>query len=87
MTTIDLISFSERFPNMSPPKNSSEKAKKGFLAFHKYCLSCHTINGEGGEKSIELNYPVSVTEYIKASWLIDGLITLLVSDSIQLCLG
>ncbi|MGH7799846.1 MAG: c-type cytochrome [Thermodesulfobacteriota bacterium] len=46
------------------------KVKKGFLGFRQYCLACHTINGEGGGKSVELNYPVSVTEYIKESWLI-----------------
>lgn len=70
VTTIDLISFTDRFPNMFPPKNSPMKVKKGFLGFRQYCLACHTINGEGGGKSVELNYPVSVTEYIKESWLI-----------------
>jgi cytochrome c2 len=70
VTTIDLISFSERFPNMSPPDSSNKNVKNGFLGFKQYCMACHTINGDGGEKSIELNYPVSVTEYMKESWLI-----------------
>lgn len=70
ITTIDLINFSDRFPNMSPPKDSSPVVKNGFLAFRKHCMTCHTINGEGGRKSVELNYPVSVTEYFKESWLI-----------------
>jgi cytochrome c2 len=69
VTTIDLISFSDRFPNMSPPKNSSAAVKSGFLAFRKHCMTCHTINGEGSGKSVELNYPVSVTEYFKEPWL------------------
>jgi len=69
VTTIDLINFSDRFPAMSPPKNSSAAVKSGFLAFRKHCMTCHTINGEGGGKSVELNYPVSVTEYIKEPWL------------------
>lgn len=69
VTTIDLINFSDRFPNMAPPKESSEDIKSGFLAFRKYCMPCHTINGEGGGKSLELNYPVSVTEYFKEPWL------------------
>jgi mono/diheme cytochrome c family protein len=69
VTTIDLISFSDRFPNMSPPKGGSEAVKSGFLAFRTHCMTCHTINGEGGEKSVELNYPVSVTEYFKEPWL------------------
>lgn len=67
---IDLISFTDRFPNMAPPKNSSATVKNGFLSFRTYCMSCHTINGEGGGKSVELNYPASVTEYIKEPWLV-----------------
>ena len=70
VVSVDLISFSERFPNMASPNNSSEDVKRGFLAFRKYCMTCHTINGEGGGKSVELNYPVSVTEYMKEPWLI-----------------
>lgn len=70
VTTIDLINFRDRFPNMAPPKNSPMNVKNGFLAFRQYCMACHTINGEGGEKSVELNYPVNVTEYFKESWLI-----------------
>jgi cytochrome c2 len=65
----DLISFNNRFPKMSPPEKSSMEVIKGFLAFRKYCSTCHTINGEGSEKSIELNYPVNVTEYFKTQWL------------------
>lgn len=70
VTAIDLIDFSDRFPNMAPPQKSSEEVKNGFLSFRTYCMSCHTINGEGGGKSVELNYPVSVTEYMKESWLV-----------------
>ena len=70
VTTIDLINFSDRFPNMAPPGNSSEGVKGGFLAFRRYCMTCHTVNGEGGGKSVELNYPISVTEYIKEPWLV-----------------
>jgi cytochrome c2 len=70
VTTIDLINFRDRFPNMAPPENSPMNVKNGFIAFRQYCMACHTINGEGGKKSVELNYPVSVTEYIKEPWLI-----------------
>lgn len=70
VTTIDLISFSDRFPKMAPPKDSSDGVKNGFIAFRKYCMTCHTINGEGGGKSVELNYPVNVTEYMEESRLI-----------------
>lgn len=67
--TIDLIDFSERFPHMAPPKNSSHDVKSGFNSFRMHCMSCHTINGEGAKKAKELNYPVNVTEYIKEPWL------------------
>lgn len=69
VTAIDLIDFSDRFPRMAPPKNSSQAVKSGFNLFRTYCTSCHTINGEGGKKAKELNYPVNVTEYFKEPWL------------------
>ncbi|MDA2919505.1 cytochrome c [Desulfobacterota bacterium AH_259_B03_O07] len=69
VTTIDLINFSDRFPNMVPPKSSSKGVINGFIAFRTYCMACHAINGEGGKKGIELNYPVNITEYFEGSWL------------------
>ena len=69
ITTIDVINFSERFPRMAPPANSSDAAKSGFYSFRTHCMSCHSINGEGGHKARELNYPVSVIEYIDEPWL------------------
>jgi mono/diheme cytochrome c family protein len=32
-------------------------------------MACHTINGEGGGKAPELNYPMSVTEYLAEEWI------------------
>jgi cytochrome c2 len=69
ITTIDLINFSDRFPHMAPPQNSPNSVRSGFNSFRTYCMSCHTVNGEGGKKARELNYPVSVTEYFKEPWL------------------
>lgn len=66
---IDLVNFADRFPRLSPPKDASEKAKKGFMAFRENCMACHTVNGEGGNKAPELNYPMSVTEYLSDSWV------------------
>jgi len=65
---IDLVNFADRFPKMSPPENASERAKKGFIAFRENCMACHTVNGEGGNKAPELNYPMSVTEYLSDAW-------------------
>lgn len=57
------------FPDMIPPAGSSAEAQRGFMRFRQHCMACHTINGEGGGKAPELNYPVSVTEYIKPEYL------------------
>jgi mono/diheme cytochrome c family protein len=66
---VDLVTFADRFPRLSPPKDASNKAKRGFLAFRENCMSYHTINGEGGNKAPELNYPTSVTEYLSDAWM------------------
>lgn len=66
---IDLVRFADRFPNMAPPPGAGAKAMRGFVAFRNNCANCHSVNGDGGLKGIELNFPVSVTEYFKRKWL------------------
>ncbi len=66
---IDLVSFQSRFGGMAPAAGASAAVKSGFLDFRKGCTNCHRINGVGGEKSIELNYPLSVTEYFRPGFL------------------
>ena len=67
--SIELTAFTTRFPNLSPPAKASAEVQLGFLHFRKYCMACHMINGEGGGKAPELNYPTSVVEYIKPEYL------------------
>jgi cytochrome c2 len=55
------------------PKDD-EKAMKGFALFQKQCITCHAINGMGGEMGPELNYPKSVTEYWKENELVDYIV-------------
>lgn len=55
------------------PKDD-EKAMKGFVLFQKQCITCHAINGIGGEMGPELNYPKSVTEYWKETELVDYIV-------------
>ncbi|WP_185965971.1 c-type cytochrome [Flavobacterium sp. ZT3R18] len=43
------------------PKDPSRVA--GYTLFQNQCITCHAINGIGGEMGPELNYPKSVTEY------------------------
>jgi mono/diheme cytochrome c family protein len=57
------------FPNILPPANASAEVKRGYTHFRQHFIACHTINGEGGGKAPELNYPVSVVEYIKPEYL------------------
>lgn len=66
---IELTEFATRFPNLAPPAMASAEVQHGFLHFRKYCMACHMINGEGGDKAPELNYPTSVVEYIKPEYL------------------
>lgn len=70
VATVDLISFKERFGPLVPPGKMSAVATRGFIAYRMFCLQCHRINGSGGNKGIELNYPASVTEYFKTDWLL-----------------
>lgn len=67
---IETTTFSTRYPNLSPAGKVSPQVKRGFLHFRKHCLACHTINGEGGGKAPELNYPHSVVEYFKSDYLV-----------------
>ena len=69
VTTVDLISFADHFPLLAPPAKSSKQAKAGFVNFRNYCMSCHSINGEGGRAAPELNYPVNITEYYNEAML------------------
>jgi hypothetical protein len=57
------------FPKIAPPSNASAEVKRGYMHFRQHCIACHTINGEGGGKAPELNYPTSVVEYIKPEYL------------------
>ena len=66
--TIEL-KMKEAFPNMVPSSGSSEQIQRGFEHFRKHCVACHTINGDGGGKAPELNYPESIVEYIKPEYL------------------
>lgn len=66
---VELTALAIRFPNLYPSTKASPQAQRGFLYFRKHCLACHTINGEGGGKAPELNYPASVVEYLKPEYL------------------
>jgi len=60
---IDPVEFRDRFPALAPPVAASDaRARRGVLAFRRYCMAWHSVNGEGGTVGPELNSPVSVAE-------------------------
>ena len=52
VVSVDLISFKDKLAKLAPPAGS--KVTDGFLLYRKYCMKCHTLNGEGGGKGPEL---------------------------------
>lgn len=69
VVAIDRVSFSQAYSATLPPPRSSPQVQHGFALFRKNCLSCHQINGQGGNMAVDLNRPYSVTEYIKKPYL------------------
>jgi mono/diheme cytochrome c family protein len=72
---LDRVSFAKTYPQIAPltaggiAAESAASVQRGFVAFRNHCLACHTINGEGGDKAPELNFPVNITEYYNETWL------------------
>ena len=69
VTAIERASFSQDYAAVLPPPKSSAQVKHGFAVFRKHCLSCHQVNGQGGNMAVDLNRPYSVTEYFKKPYL------------------
>lgn len=73
VAAVDVARFDQRFPAVLPPPHASPQVMRGFTSFRTYCLSCHTVNGQGGMTGPELNYPRNVTEYwnhdLLAAWI------------------
>lgn len=64
LTTIEVTSFEQAFPHAVPRGLAEgDPGWSGFALFQRDCISCHSINGEGGKVGPELNVPRSIVEY------------------------
>jgi mono/diheme cytochrome c family protein len=64
LVEIEVADFAAKFPHVPPPGAAPGKpAQRGFTLFRRYCIACHSMNGEGGKVGPELNVPRSIVEY------------------------
>jgi len=63
-------SVETRFPMTAPRSDASSQVHLGFRVFKKNCISCHSLNLQGGAHiGPDLNWPQSPTEYFQRSKL------------------
>jgi cytochrome c2 len=58
------IDLKKKFPLIYPKDLDPESIQaKGFDLFQTHCMTCHSVNLQGGEIGPELNIPQNITEY------------------------
>jgi mono/diheme cytochrome c family protein len=64
LAAIEIVHFDKKYPHTLPRSApASSAAWRGFTTFRTQCISCHSINGEGGKIGPDLNVPQSIVEY------------------------
>ena len=61
LVSIRLVDLAKQKACLMP--GADKIAEKGFYLFKKYCMKCHSINGQGGVMGPELNYPKNIISY------------------------
>ena len=59
LVRIRLVSASKELAALLPP----DAPARGYELFRVHCLTCHALNGIGGQMGPELNFPKNITEY------------------------
>lgn len=52
-----------------PADGADAVVRKGFDAFRRHCVVCHSVNGAGGAKARDLNRPQNVAVTAQGDWL------------------
>jgi len=64
LASIELVDFAREWPHTLPTSAAPDTAPwRGYAIFRSDCISCHSINGEGGKVGPDLNVPRSIVEY------------------------
>jgi mono/diheme cytochrome c family protein len=64
LASIELVDPAKEWPHTLPSSAPSDSAPwRGYAIFRRDCISCHSINGEGGKVGPDLNVPRSIVEY------------------------
>lgn len=68
LASISIEPFEAVFP-LVVPRSQDARVQRGFALFRQQCLSCHSLNQQGGRVGPELNVPKNVTEYRDEAFL------------------